>query len=122
MVRELHDLSAQLVPQFPVGAEWYAPELVREPIEVICHNDLAPWNVVSLLLGFDDPDDPPRRLRLLADAYGLAEPADLLDTVLARQQAGLEGIRRRAEAGERPTATCGRKSGTSGRRRCGGYR
>ncbi|HET6874302.1 MAG TPA: hypothetical protein VFH70_05960 [Acidimicrobiales bacterium] len=57
---------------------------------------------VSRLLGFDDPDDPPRRLRLLADAYGLAEPADLLDTVLARQQAGLDGIRRRAEAGQTP--------------------
>ena len=43
MIRSLHDLTAGYRPR--KGAEWESLFPPEEP-EVICHNDLAPWNLV----------------------------------------------------------------------------
>ncbi|WP_152366051.1 phosphotransferase [Microlunatus speluncae] len=41
LVREFHDAAAT----FPwADREWQLP--IQEPVETICHNDLAPWNVI----------------------------------------------------------------------------
>lgn len=45
LVRRYHDLVATFVP--PPGAQWW--DLAADPSgvrEVVCHNDLAPWNLV----------------------------------------------------------------------------
>ncbi len=43
MVRRLHDASAELVGRLPPEG-WQFPAV--SPVEVICHNDLAPYNMV----------------------------------------------------------------------------
>ena len=48
MIRELHDLTATFVP--PADAAWDVV-VPADVDEVICHHDLAPWNLV---LGEDD--------------------------------------------------------------------
>lgn len=48
IVRELHDVAATFVP--PEGTEWDVV-IPADLDEVICHHDLAPWNLV---LGEDD--------------------------------------------------------------------
>jgi hypothetical protein len=117
-----------------------APPGVRPP--AVCHNDLAPYNVVfgagglsgiidwdmarpgdplsdlafvawqwvplhgpfvSELLGWSGPPGPDergRRLRLLADAYGLDERRDLLPAVEARIAANRSTMAERAAAGD----------------------
>ncbi len=98
MIRELHDVSASFVP--PPGAVWdVAVPPDRE--DLICHHDLAPWNLVRdgdrwVFIDWDgsgpgsrlwdlayaahgfiplaaggEPDDDAARLRSLVDGYGL---------------------------------------------------
>jgi thiamine kinase-like enzyme len=50
LIRRYHDVVAAFVP--PAGAAWW--DLAADPTganEVVCHNDLAPWNLVR---GSDD--------------------------------------------------------------------
>lgn len=42
LLRRIHDATAEIAHVFPAG--WQAP--VREPVEVICHGDFAPYNCV----------------------------------------------------------------------------
>jgi hypothetical protein len=51
------------------------------------------------LLGFDRPPDRRRRVRLFAEAYGLADPSGLVDLVIARQRLTIRHVRELADAG-----------------------
>jgi Ser/Thr protein kinase RdoA (MazF antagonist) len=44
MIRAFHDSVASFVP--PPGARWQALIPSEGPVEIIAHNDLAPWNLV----------------------------------------------------------------------------
>jgi hypothetical protein len=44
MLREFHDATRDFV-HLP-SDHWQVPELIREPIEVVCHNDFSPYNTV----------------------------------------------------------------------------
>jgi thiamine kinase-like enzyme len=44
LVRQYHDAVATFVP--PVDAAWQFSDTVPRESEIICHNDLAPWNTV----------------------------------------------------------------------------
>jgi hypothetical protein len=99
VIRELHEAAAGFTP--PADARWFALT-PPDPVEMITHNDLAPWNLVvdGDTLTFIDWDasgpgsrlwdlayaahgfvplspwsewDHGRRLGVLADAYGLDE-------------------------------------------------
>ena len=115
MLRELHDATDGFDR---AGRVWALP--AREPAEVVCHNDFAPYNLVfrdGLPVGAidfeaaapgprawdlaylayrlvplahpDNPDlppaaDPAGRLAALCDAYGGADPAEVLALVPPR--------------------------------------
>ncbi|MEV4055630.1 phosphotransferase [Amycolatopsis sp. NPDC049688] len=100
LVREFHDAVAGFVP--PADASWQVL-IPADGTEIVAHHDLAPWNLVvgsrrwafidwdtaapgtrlwdlayaangfGLLPDAVRPDRAARRLRLLADAYDLAE-------------------------------------------------
>jgi hypothetical protein len=102
---------------------WQSGPAVLGPSELVCHHDLAPYNVVvdggqlvgiidwdlagpgtamsdlafvawqwvplhgplvTHVLGWAEPPDRVRRLRLLLDAYGLDDRAGFIDQVVAR--------------------------------------
>ena len=99
LIRELHDASAGFRP--PRGAQWWVA-IPPDREELICHHDLAPWNLVLaedrwVFIDWDgagpgsrlwdlayamqafaplnaggDPDEGGRRIRLIADGYRLA--------------------------------------------------
>ncbi|WP_198950208.1 phosphotransferase [Kineosporia sp. A_224] len=101
LIRRLHDAVASFVP--PADSAWDCP-LPAEGSEIVCHNDLAPWNLVLdgdrwvfvdwdaaapgtrlsdlayAVHGFcgiaagNDPDRDARRIVALADGYDLAMP------------------------------------------------
>ncbi|GAA2664144.1 MULTISPECIES: phosphotransferase [Actinosynnema] len=72
LVRRLHDASTDLVAE----TGWRRPAL--EPAEVVCHGDLAPYNVVFRdgapvgLIDFDWARPGPRAWDLAYTAYALA--------------------------------------------------
>jgi hypothetical protein len=108
----------------PVGTvPWQSAPGSLEASELVCHHDLAPYNVVlagerisgiidwdlagpgtalselafvawqwvplhgpfvTRLVGWQQPPDRARRLRLLLDAYGLDDHADFINQVVAR--------------------------------------
>jgi Ser/Thr protein kinase RdoA (MazF antagonist) len=98
LVRSLHDALRDFVP--PADAQWQVA-IPPDREELICHNDLAPWNLIRdgdrwVFIDWDGagpgsrlwdlayaaqtfiplwdggkPDNCGRRLRRLADAYGL---------------------------------------------------
>lgn len=116
-IRRLHDATRPL-PKVPAG--WRRTPV--SPVDVICHGDVAPYNVVCRegrlvavidwdfavpapagwdlgyaayrwvsLTGPDHPDgrtadvdEQQRRLRLLCDAYGGVEPADVVAWAVTR--------------------------------------
>ena len=71
MLRGLHDASADFVP--PAGAAWYFEP--REPSEVVCHGDVAPYNTVFRdghpvsLIDFDTAHPGPRVWDVAYAAY-----------------------------------------------------
>ncbi|MFI1827938.1 phosphotransferase enzyme family protein [Streptomyces sp. NPDC020412] len=74
LLRNYHDATADFVP--PPDAVWYAP--VREPAEVVCHGDVAPYNCVFdgsgavALIDFDTAHPGPRVWDLAYAAYRFA--------------------------------------------------
>jgi phosphotransferase family enzyme len=65
LVRKIHDTTADLVTdQLP--AHWHSAAPPEWPIEVICHNDIAPWNTVfrqnkpTALIDWDSAAPGPR--------------------------------------------------------------
>jgi Phosphotransferase enzyme family len=44
MLRAFHDATRDF--QHLSSDHWQVPELIREPVEVICHNDFSPYNTV----------------------------------------------------------------------------
>jgi predicted ester cyclase len=44
MLRAFHDATRDF--QHLPSDHWQVPELIREPVEVICHNDFSPYNTV----------------------------------------------------------------------------
>lgn len=73
LLRRLHDAS---VPLAEVEDGWRSP--VREPVEVVCHNDFAPYNLVFTegrlagVIDFDYCSPGPRAWDLAYLAYRLA--------------------------------------------------
>jgi Ser/Thr protein kinase RdoA (MazF antagonist) len=71
LLRGLHDATADFVP--PTGAAWYFEP--REPFEVICHGDVAPYNTVFrdgrpvALIDFDTAHPAPRVWDVAYAAY-----------------------------------------------------
>lgn len=78
MVRAIHDASAAFVP--PPGAVWETA-IPAPGVELVCHNDLAPWNLIvgDRWLFIDwDASAPSTRLWDLAyaaQAFTLNDPA-----------------------------------------------
>jgi Ser/Thr protein kinase RdoA (MazF antagonist) len=100
IIRDLHDALAEFAP--PRGALWQVP-IAPDRTELICHHDLAPWNLVrdrdrwvfidwdgagpgsrlwdlayaaKAFVPLSDGNDPTvdaPRLRALVDGYGLDE-------------------------------------------------
>ncbi|MCP3798417.1 aminoglycoside phosphotransferase family protein [Allokutzneria sp. A3M-2-11 16] len=79
--REYHDATADFVP--PTGASWQWP--AHDPVEVLCHNDFAPYNLmfdgdrVSGVIDFDTASPGPRVWDLAYTAYRfvpLTDPAN----------------------------------------------
>ncbi len=134
MMRDYHDAVATFRPS---SASWRFMPGRRSDSDVICHNDIAPYNIVvrdGRLVGVIDwdlagpgaavsdlafaawtvapistashaaelgaPLDVGRRLRLLVQAYGLADAEDFLERVAARMAASINGIRSKAAEGD----------------------
>ena len=81
LLRAYHDATADFVP--PAGATWQWPS--HEPVEVLCHNDFAPYNLMfegDRLVGvidFDTASPGPRVWDLAYTAYRfvpLTDPAN----------------------------------------------
>lgn len=81
LLRSLHDAS---VPLAGVRDGWRSP--VREPAEVVCHNDVAPYNLVftdgrvSGLIDFDHSSPGPRLWDLAYLGYRLGPLTGALET------------------------------------------
>lgn len=71
LLRGLHDATADFIP--PAGSAWYFEP--REPFEVICHGDVAPYNTVFrdgrpvALIDFDTAHPAPRVWDVAYAAY-----------------------------------------------------
>ena len=71
LLRDFHDATVGFVP--PVDATWYLP--AREPAEVVCHGDVAPYNCVFrrgravALIDFDTAHPGPRVWDVAYAAY-----------------------------------------------------
>jgi hypothetical protein len=124
----------------PAGpVPWPSGSAPLGPSELVCHHDLAPYNVVAIdghlrgiidwdlagpgpavsdlafvawqwvplhgprvtnFLGWTQPPERARRLRLLLDAYGLDDRTSFLDSVVARVLYNREIMVRKAAAGD----------------------
>lgn len=137
MLRVLHDATAAFAGT--EGAVWRQAAADPGPVEVVCHNDWAPYNAVfregrlrafidwdfarpgsrlwdiawaALMwvplwdddgcagLGWTPAPDRPDRLRLLCDAYGLADRSGVVAAVEARALRTAEWIEAGAAAGD----------------------
>lgn len=125
VLRDYHHATADLAATVATDG-WLLP--AREPVEVVCHGDFAPYNCVVRddrvvgVIDFDvahpgprlwdvayaayrwvlqDADGPDRRLRLFCDTYGLSEGdrAALPGVVVARLHAMVDFMRGQAAAG-----------------------
>jgi hypothetical protein len=77
LLRRLHDATVDVAQQWPSG--WRAP--TREPVEVICHGDFAPYNCVfaqGKLMGVIDFDYAHPGSRAWDVAYALYRFAPLM--------------------------------------------
>ena len=76
LLRRLHDASLELARAPSASLIWRSP--VREPVEVVCHNDFAPYNLVFTdarltgVIDFDYASPGPRSWDLAYLAYRLA--------------------------------------------------
>ncbi len=142
--RAFHDAVSDI--RFDELPCWRIPQLDQtgstlnpNPDTVVCHNDLAPYNVVveqgrlvgvidwdlvapgsrlwelafmawqwvplhypdlATRLGWREPDQLGRRLRLLCDSYGLDDRNGLVDMIVARIEASRSGIQELASQGD----------------------
>ncbi|MFB7251617.1 phosphotransferase enzyme family protein [Microbacterium sp. NPDC056234] len=96
LLRRIHDASIDLA-RTPAG--WRLP--AREPIEVVCHNDFAPYNFVFAqerlvgVIDFDTASPGPRLWDLAYLAYRLvpyAEDADAPAEILAAERGRREAL------------------------------
>lgn len=84
LLRRYHDCTALFLPEMCAGQEWQLSP--RAPIEVICHGDFAPYNVVlndgavTGIIDFETAHPGPRRWDL---AYALYRWAPLSIGILA---------------------------------------
>ena len=133
LIRELHDLSEGFTP--PPGARWWVA-IPPDREDLICHHDLAPWNLVLagdrwVFIDWDgagpgsrlwdlayairafvpleaggDPVSDGRRIRVMADGYGLAaaDRARLPALLAARTRAMHDLLRDGAATGTQPWA------------------
>lgn len=133
LIRSLHDALASFIP--PADARWDVL-IPADRTDLICHHDLAPWNLVRqpdrwVLIDWDgagpgsrlwdlgyaaqsfvplrpgiDPEVAGRRLRCLADAYGLdAEQRVRLPGLIAAHTRGMSDVLRDAvRTGRQPWA------------------
>ncbi len=131
LVRDFHDAVTGFVP--PAGASWQVL-IPADGAEIIAHHDLAPWNLVvagprwafidwdtaapgtrlwdlaytandfSLLTGGVALSDAARRMRLLADAYGLdqGQRGELAGLLGPRARAMHDFLAEQAAAGTEP--------------------
>ncbi len=94
LLRRLHDTS---MPLAAVAAGWRSP--VREPAEVVCHNDFAPYNLVFTagrltgVIDFDHSSPGPRAWDLAYLAYRLVPLTGALESgpFTAAERAGRLG-------------------------------
>ena len=126
MLRELHDATAGFAR---AGRSWALP--AREPAEVICHNDFAPYNLVfrdGLPVGaidFEAAAPGPRAWDLAYLAYRLVPLAAPSNPDLrrspTRRRAPRRAVRRlrRHRAGRRPRARAGAPARARGDRPAG---
>jgi Ser/Thr protein kinase RdoA (MazF antagonist) len=133
LIRELHDAAAEFRP--PPDATWQVV-IPPDRADLVCHHDLAPWNLVlgdgrCVFIDWDsagpgsrlwdlgyaahgfvplhaggDPAADARRLRVLADGYGLdAEQRDALpDLAAAHTRAMYDLLCDGARTGTQPWA------------------
>jgi len=133
----LHRAVFDFRPEAP--ASWQSATASLGEAELVCHNDLAPYNIiqthgrlpgiidwdlagpgsasselafvawqwvplhgplVTRFLGWSQPPDRRRRLRLLLDAYGLRDRTGFMDTVKARITYNREVMIRKAAEGD----------------------
>ncbi|MFF9352716.1 phosphotransferase [Streptomyces sp. NPDC014734] len=92
MLRDYHDATVSFAPA--ADASWYLPS--REPVEVICHGDVAPYNCVFrdgrpvAFIDFDTAHPGPRIWDLAYAAYRfvpLTDPGNADFTLPVEEQA-----------------------------------
>jgi len=80
LLRRYHDAVASFVP--PADAVWRTADLPPERSEVICHNDIAPWNTIfdrRSPVAFIDWDQASPGLKIWDVAYALWHFVPLYD-------------------------------------------
>jgi len=109
LLREYHDAVRSFEP--PPDAAWRRCPGAPTSGEIVCHNDVAPWNGVyrdNVPLYYDglpgstdgaDVEEYARRLRLFCDAYALDDRSTLLTVIEQRQQVMYDAVRIWGEAG-----------------------
>jgi hypothetical protein len=102
LLRRFHDATATFGS--PAGSSWYFP--AREPAEVICHGDVAPYNCVFDgaqpvgLIDFDTAHPGPQTWDVAGAAYPCTDGATLVSTVVKYLAALRDLIRSRAVTGD----------------------
>jgi hypothetical protein len=91
MLRAFHDATRDF--QHLSSDHWQVPELVREPAEVICHNDFSPYNIVFrdglpvTMIDFDVAAPGPRVWDLAFAVYRFTHLCEISDGLTISQTA-----------------------------------
>jgi aminoglycoside phosphotransferase (APT) family kinase protein len=89
LIRRYHDAAVDFVA--PEGSHWQIEYPEKSQHEVLCHNDLAPYNTVYIdgkpcaLIDFDNAGPGPRAWDLAHAAYRFVPLAHQNDPVMARE-------------------------------------